>query len=369
VHTAITASLENARGARPDAAEEEGMFKRWFGIKVLLAFIAFTGVAQAQTATYYADDLANEAKTILVSPGYLTLIEFYQEVDSITSGRPGLLKVDVPSGSGSKVFVSTLASSGSTDLIIEIGARVQLFRVQITQGSAPRRYVDDLEKPAPPTKPTAPVATPSVSAPKPSARVSSVRPVSSTPVVTMTPAPPAAVATPGPAVSAAASSTNSVTAVTSSKPEKRVTQKTVTQPKTTAASTPAKQSTTPQSNTAPAAGERNPSWLAFTFVRAQIEPEQMTMYFTLKNTGKAQVLIDPTRLTASQGGQKLDSVLASDTTSGLLKPGSTRIIRLIVKKPKSGAIFLSWSVFGQDLREYALSRRIDVTNNQVVSGG
>lgn len=345
------------------------MFKRWFGIKVLLAFIAFAGIAQAQTATYYADDLANEAKTILVSPGYLTLIEFYQEVDSITSGRPGLLKVDVPSGSGSKVFVSTLASSGSTDLIIEIGARVQLFRVQITQGSAPRRYVVALEKPAPPTKPTAPVATPSVSAPKPSARVSSVRPVSSTPVVTMTPAAPAPVAaTASPAVSAAASSTNSVTAVTSSKPEKRVTQKTVTQPKT-AASAPAKQSTTPQSNTAPAAGERNPSWLAFTFVRAQIEPEQMTMYFTLKNTGKAQVLIDPTRLTASQGGQKLDSVLASDTTSGLLKPGSTRIIRLIVKKPKSGAIFLSWSVFGQDLREYALSRRIDVTNNQVVSGG
>ncbi len=477
------------------------MFKRWFGMKVLFAFIAFAGLAQAQTATFYADDLANNAKTIMVTPGYLTLLEFYQEVDGINSGRPGLLKVDVPQGNGSKVFVSTLANSGATDLIIEIGSRVLLFRVQVTQGNAPRRYAIALDKPAqqakptPQTKPTKPVTnpvtqpatvkavTPPVSdalpggpwtnwswdttvtsvqvgsssalelaykrdyaglylhrdagvtgfdtlrfkvdrvvrlniwclekhepkdnhpsfqietrpnemvtiplakcnggsapvalrevmlildagSPNKTVRLLSLELIGSNSAISMltnlqnvtSGQSTALTPVPSPAVSAAATSTPSVTAVTAPK-----------QAKTTPASATTTKPGTPSTSTvAPKTAERNPTWLEFTFVRAEMQPNQVIMYFSLKNSGPAQVLIDPSKLHATQNGNRLESALTSDMNVGLLKPGATRLIKLVINKPKQGAVYVNWSVFGQDLQEYSLSRRINVTDNQIVSGG
>jgi hypothetical protein len=325
------------------------MFKRWFGIKVLLAFIAFAGVAQAQTATYYAEDLINNAKPIQISPGYTTLIEFYQEVDNIASGRPGFLKLD-QLGSASKILLTPLANAGTTDLIVEIGARTLLFRVQITQGNGPRRYTVALNKPVPEVKPPAPAPQPVTA---PTTNVSTTKPI--TPVSTTKPAT-------GPAVSAGSTSAQSVTAITTPKTAAKSSPKTGTQSTTT--KTPATSTNTAATKVA----ERNPLWLEFTFVRAQMEPDQVTMYFSLKNTGPAQVLIDPARLRATQNGQQLESALASDTRAALLKTGSTRIVKVVLKKPKLGAIFVSWSVFGPNLQEYALSRRINVTNNQVVSG-
>ncbi len=474
------------------------MFKRWFGMKVLFAFIAFAGLAQAQTATYYADDLTNNAKTIMVTPGYLTLLEFYQEVDGINSGRPGLLKVDVPPSSGSKVFVSALANAGATDLIIEIGSRVLLFRVQVAQGNAPRRYVIALNKPTPEVKPSKPVTNPAaepatvktVTPPAPSvqpgrrwdnwswdtnvtavqagastafdvaykrdyagvylhqdagvtgfdtlhikmdravklniwclehhdakdkhpnfvietranetistpltkcnggnapvalhdvmlildqgspnktARLLSLELSGSGGTVSMltdfqgkvSDQSAALKPAPSPAVSAAVTSTPSVTAVTAPKQAKAT--------KTAAATPAATAPKTPTTSTvAPKAAERNPIWLEFTFVRAQMEPNQVVMYFSLKNSGPAQVLIDPSKLHATQNGGRLESTLASDLTVGLLKSGATRLIKLVINKPKQGAIYVNWSVFGQDLQEYSLSRRINVTDNQIVSGG
>jgi hypothetical protein len=478
------------------------MFKRWFGMKVLFAFIAFAGLAQAQTATFYADDLTNNAKTIMVTPGYLTLLEFYQEVDGLNSGRPGLIKVDVPSGNGSKVFVSTLANSGATDLIVEIGSRVLLFRVQITQGNAPRRYAIALEKPAqqakptPQTKPAKPVTNPvtqpaTVKAVTPPASdvllggpwknwswdttVSSLQVGASkaleltykrdyaglylhsdagatgfntlrfkvdrivklniwcleqhepqdkhpsfrietrpnetvsipltkcnggnvpTPLrevvlildegspnntvrllslelvgsggaismmtdlqgVTRGQAQAATLTPANPAVAAAATSTPSVTAVTAPKQAKT----------TTTPATATKPETPSTSTVAPKTAERNPTWLEFTFVRAEMQPNQVIMYFSLRNSGPAQVLIDPSKLHATQNGNRLESTLKSDMTVGLLKPGATRLIKLVISKPKQGAVYVNWSVFGQDLQEYSLSRRINVTDNQIVSGG
>jgi hypothetical protein len=479
------------------------MFKRWFGMKVLFAFIAFAGLAQAQTATYYADDLTNNAKTIMVTPGYYTLLEFYQEVDGIHSGRAGLLKAEVPEGNGSKVLVSALANSGSTDLLVDIGSRTLLFRVQVTQGNSPRRYTIALEKPAqqakptPQTKPTKPVTNPiaeptSVKTANPPAttaqpvsqwknwswdtnvtgalvgsanaldltykrdyaglylhqdagvtgfdtihikmdravklniwcleshdganrenhpnfvfetranetisiplskcnggkipsalhevmlildqgspnkaarllslelsgsngRTSMLANVQNVAYGQASALAPVA----SPAVSSATTSTPSVTAVTAPKQAKA----------TTAPAAATKPGTPSTSTVAPKVAERNPTWLEFTFVRAEMEPNQVVMYFSLKNSGPAKVLIDPSKLYATQNGNRLESKMASDTTVGLLKSGSTRLIKVVINKPKQGAVYVNWSVFGQDLQEYSLSRRINVTDNQIVSGG
>ncbi len=169
------------------------MKKSWLK---LIALIAFTvGGAWAQTDVFYADDLARAPKGIAVSPGYLTVLEFFQEVDQVASGRPGMMKVEV---NGSKIYISALVQSGATDLIVEVGARTQLFRVTFTKGNAPRRYVVVLQKPAPkvtpppapapPVAPPAPVAAPPVAAAAKPVAASKPAPK---PVAVSTPRPPA----------------------------------------------------------------------------------------------------------------------------------------------------------------------------------
>ena len=328
------------------------MFKRWFGIKVLFAFIAFAGSVQAQPITYYADQLEAGAKPILVSPGYLTLIDFYQEVDKVTSGRPGLLKVD---GGGTRIFVSSLANSGATDLIIEIGTRVLLFRVQIAQGETPRRYIVALEKPAAP-KPVQQVSPPPapVRAVQPAAPAA-VRPSQPT-MITVTTPPPAVAAQP----TQTAARVIATTAPVKTKPAATT--------KTSAEANATSASSTSTSSSTRMATERNPAWLEFALVKAQSETSQITVYFTLKNAGKAAVLIDPSKLLTFQGSQQLSTTIASDRTVRQLRPGETRLVRVIVKTVKPGPIYLSWSMFGPNLQEYSLTRRIDVTGTQNLSG-
>lgn len=130
----------------------------------LIALVALSyGSALAQTQVFYADDLARAPSGIAVSPGYLTILEFYQEVDQVASGRPGMMKVEV---NGAKIYVSALVQSGSTDLVVEVGSRTQLFRVSVMKGNAPRRYVIVLQKPAPRvTAPAPQTVTPPPAAP------------------------------------------------------------------------------------------------------------------------------------------------------------------------------------------------------------
>ncbi len=338
------------------------MFKRWFGINVLFAFIAFAGSVQAQPVTYYADQLEAGAKPILVSPGYLTLIDFYQEVDKVTSGRPGLLKVD---GGGTRIFVSSLANSGATDLIIEIGTRVLLFRVQIAQGETPRRYIVALEKPVAPK--------PVQQASPPPAPVRAVQPVAPAATVTRPSQPTmTTVDTPPPAVAAQPAQTT-VRAIATTAPVKTkpaaTTKTSAENSNTTSSSTSSSTSSPTSSSTSARMGtERNPAWLEFALVKARTETGQLTIYFTLKNAGKAGVLVDTSRLVTFQGTQQLDTTIASDKTVRQLQPGETRLVRIIVKLSKPGPVLLRWSMFGPNLQEYSLNRRIDVTGTQNLSG-
>ncbi|WP_102127592.1 hypothetical protein [Deinococcus planocerae] len=134
----------------------------------LLAALWWPGSGRAQNATYFAADLQAAPRTVLVSPDYLTVIEFYQEVDQISSGRPELLHVEA---SGAKVYVSALGRSGSTDLVVEVGARTQLLRVEIVPGNNTRRYVVRLDRPAPPLRVTPPPPPPPASRPAPARTV------------------------------------------------------------------------------------------------------------------------------------------------------------------------------------------------------
>ena len=148
-------------------------------LQKLIALIALScGSALAQTQVFYADDLARAPSGIAVSPGYLTILEFYQEVDQVASGRPGMMKVEV---NGAKIYVSALVQSGSTDLVVEVGSRTQLFRVSVMKGNAPRRYVIVLQKPVP--RVTAPqTVTPAPAAPPlPATKPVATRPVTPRP--------------------------------------------------------------------------------------------------------------------------------------------------------------------------------------------
>jgi hypothetical protein len=95
---------------------------------------------------YYASDLEHTPQVIKMSPGYLTVIEFWGPVDLVSSGRSDLLNVDVQ---GSKVLISPLMNSGLTDLIIDVGGRTMMFKLNVENGITPRRYVVKREAPAP----------------------------------------------------------------------------------------------------------------------------------------------------------------------------------------------------------------------------
>lgn len=116
-------------------------------LAVPLAF--FISAASAQnvvTKTYYARELDQQAQPIVVSSGYLTVLQFYDKVSQVASGRPDLIRVEA---FGTKLYVSTSANSGSTDLVVEVGDRVQMFKVNIERGEAPRRYnvIGDPDRP------------------------------------------------------------------------------------------------------------------------------------------------------------------------------------------------------------------------------
>jgi len=112
-----------------------------------LAFLL--GVAQAQVVlkTYYAEDLVKSPGAIEVSPGFTTVLDFWDTVDAAFSAKRELLRIE---GGGSRLLVSagllgtaagpTPVKTGTTDLIVEVGGRTLLFTVRIAPGEYPRRY-------------------------------------------------------------------------------------------------------------------------------------------------------------------------------------------------------------------------------------
>lgn len=132
---------------------------------VATAFLASWGLAQLGPeviTTYHLDRLEKQPGKLLVSPGYLTVVDFPEAIQSVSSGRSSLVRSEVQ---GARLLLTATASQGRTDLVVSSGSRTALFVVALTtDASGPRRYrVSDEPSPvaqkAAPTTPR-PVLTP-----------------------------------------------------------------------------------------------------------------------------------------------------------------------------------------------------------------
>lgn len=115
----------------------------------LVASMALFLSAQAQVVlkTYYAEDLIRTPGLIEVSPGFTTVLDFWDQVDAAFSAKRELLRIE---GGGPRLLLSAglvgtatgavPVKSGMTDLVVEVGGRTLLFTVRISPGEYPRRY-------------------------------------------------------------------------------------------------------------------------------------------------------------------------------------------------------------------------------------
>ncbi|MDM7324922.1 MAG: hypothetical protein P3W93_008100 [Thermus sp.] len=116
---------------------------------VVAASVALLLSAQAQVVlkTYYAEDLVRTPGIIEVSPGFTTVLDFWDQVDAAFSAKRELLRIE---GGGPRLLLSAglvgtatgavPVKSGLTDLVVEVGGRTLLFTVRIAPGEYPRRY-------------------------------------------------------------------------------------------------------------------------------------------------------------------------------------------------------------------------------------
>ena len=282
-----------------------------------LAALWCLAAVRAQSAVFYADDLQLRAASTQVSPGYLTLIEFFQDVDQISSGRPDLLHVEA---AGAKIYVSALARSGSTDLVIEVGARTQLLHVQIAPGNNTRRYQILLDKPAPKVV-------------KPAARVLASRPVVRKPPAEVVPAQPV---------------------------------RAINLPSAPVARTvgvPAAPVATAQTwTTAP-----QPAWLSFRVIERDLsrQPGEVTLFFALQNSGTVPLLvIDSADLHATQNGVPVPVRLRQGSNPATLRADRTHqgtlTLQLSPAMRRGGPITLSWMA-RDPVRQtgYLVEKRLD----------
>lgn len=83
---------------------------------------------------------------ILVSPDVLTLLEFDDQVEDISTARPDAMTIEV---TGNIIRLRANWRAGSTDLVVTIGNRTAMFTIEIDpDGENTRRYV--VAKPNPP---------------------------------------------------------------------------------------------------------------------------------------------------------------------------------------------------------------------------
>jgi hypothetical protein len=115
-----------------------GFFRRLLGSLVLLGVLS--GVVFGQVMTRYSfDDLVGEPGVVVLSPGYLTMIEFSDLVQTVASGRADLIQVEVDD---SRILLRPTRSMGKTDLIVRVGGVNLLFILEVDAGNGmPRRYV------------------------------------------------------------------------------------------------------------------------------------------------------------------------------------------------------------------------------------
>jgi len=110
-----------------------------------LAFmlIAPLAVGQSVLRTYYADDLTRVPGVIEVSPGFTTVMDFWDTVSTLASAKGELLRVE---SAGPRILLSATQKAGQTDLVVEVAGRTLLFVIKIGPGVGPRRYVIELSR-------------------------------------------------------------------------------------------------------------------------------------------------------------------------------------------------------------------------------
>lgn len=333
---------------------------------LLFATLAFLmGNANAQTQNLYVEDLEKDAQGITISPGYLTMLEFYQEVDQVWGGQQGLLKIDA-SNSNTKLILTSTAKSGETDLIVEVGEHTLLFHITMSPGKKSRRYVVLLEKPAaapvaaapivnpapaPVIKPAAPVSKPPVAASKPPA-------TSKPPVVATKPATPAAPKPEAPAAPAPVLEIPAPVAVVPAVVERTPT---VAKPAT---------NTLKQVMTKPAgvpSEYANPKWLSFRIIGQPVvnSKGETLVPYSLRNNGNKSVTVDFGQITITQGNNEVECSVEGESGPISLKPGTalTGRLRFTLDSSLAASFNLTWSFLEEisnDPQTYVISRGVSM---------
>jgi hypothetical protein len=327
---------------------------------LLFATLAFLmGNANAQTQNLYVEDLEKDAQGITISPGYLTMLEFYQEVDQVWGGQQGLLKIDA-SNSNTKLILTSTAKSGETDLIVEVGDHTLLFHITMSPGKKSRRYVVLLEKPASAVAaaPAAPVVTPAPTATKPAA----TKPPTSTtkpPVVTKPAAPAIKPAAP---VTAPAPVLEVPAPVVVPAPIAAVVERPAAKP--TATNTLRQVTTKPVGVPSEYA---NPKWLSFRIIGQPVvnaKGETLVPY-SLRNNGNKSVTVDFDSIAITQGNNEVECSVDGESGPISLKPGTalTGRLRFTLDSNMAASFNLTWSFLEEisnDPQTFVISRGVSM---------
>jgi hypothetical protein len=254
---------------------------------LVAAALLLLGAVQAQgpvvLKTYYAEDLTRSPGLIEVSPGFTTVLDFWDTVDAAFSAKRELLRIE---GGGSRLLLSagllgtaagpTPVKTGSTDLVVEVAGRTLLFTVRISPGDYPRRYQILLKRER--------AATYGVSTP-----------------VQVQPAPAPA-------------------------PQ------------------PAPKGSAPQAKPAPAPAPQPEPRVAFvTTVQAPSDASgKVTVFFNLENQGRYPVSFALNDLQVLQGGKPLKVEVRRDPLKAVLGPGEGQSGVIVVYGARPGELLLRW---------------------------
>jgi hypothetical protein len=254
---------------------------------LVAAALLLLGAVQAQgplvLKTYYAEDLTRSPGLIEVSPGFTTVLDFWDTVDAAFSAKRELLRIE---GGGSRLLLSagllgtatgpTPVKTGSTDLIVEVAGRTLLFTVRISPGEYPRRYQILLKRER--------AAAYGVSTP-----------------VRVQPAPEPA-------------------------PQ------------------PAPKGSAPQAKPAPAPAPQPEPRVAFvTTVQAPSDASgRVTVFFNLENQGRYPVSFALNDLQVLQGGKPLKVEVRRDPLKAVLGPGEGQSGVIVVYGARPGELLLRW---------------------------
>ncbi len=111
----------------------------------LLALAALAQGGPGATTFLYAPSLEVNPATILLSPGYTTLLELFAPVEEQFLGNANLVELKA---SGNLAVLFPKGKSGETDLILRAKGYTMLFRVRVVEQGGPRRYVVRAEEPS-----------------------------------------------------------------------------------------------------------------------------------------------------------------------------------------------------------------------------